>query len=319
LLTSCALKPVPDWETFYARQPRSILVVPAENETTEVEAPRFFMATIARPLIARGYYVYPVEATSEILASEGFTAGAELTQVPPERFLKYFGADGVLFVTIKTWDTVYAVLSSAVTVTLQYQLVDTHSGETVWSGIWTAQKRSGGGYGGDPIGALVAMAVDAALTAALTDYMPLARQASASAAQSLAPGVYHPQYEATKNRLIGEWKEYKKRKAEEDAKKKAEDGQKEENGKEEEDGKKGQDGERTQEKETMNVTENAEDAGAVKPPWSAVAGASAGASAPAREARIGVASSSPLLVLAFISNGRVRSSITLSGLVKAST
>ena len=216
LSASCALDPVPDWESFYAHQPRSVLVVPVENETTEAEAPRFFTATIARPLIARGYYVFPVEATSEILASEGFTSGAELARIAPGKFRQYLGADGVLFVTIKSWDTTYAILSSTVRVTLEYLLIDTRSGAEVWSGTWTAERRSGGAFSGNIIGDLVASAIDAALTAALTDYVPLAREANYMALQSLPPGAYHRDYAATKDRLVGEWREYQAEKAAEE-------------------------------------------------------------------------------------------------------
>ena len=219
LMTSCGLQEVPDWGAFYERQPRSIVVLPVENETTEVEAPRFFMATIARPLIARGYYVFPVEATSEILASEGLTDGAELRAVEPGSYRKYLGADGVLFVTIKTWDTMYAIISSTVTVTLEYDLIDTRSGTSVWAGTWTAQKKSGGGGSGNIIADLIVATIDAAVTAALTDYVPLARQANALAFQSLAEGAYHPQYAASRERRLKEWGEYKRAKAEQEAEK----------------------------------------------------------------------------------------------------
>jgi hypothetical protein len=215
LASSCATTEVPDWETFYRRQPRSILVLPVENESTEAEAPRFFMSTIARPLIARGYYVFPVEGTAEILQSEGLISGAELRAVRPERYRQYFGADGVLLVTIKSWDTSYAVLASSVTVTLEYFLVDTRSGDVVWSGVRTAKRNSGGGGAG--IGALVAMAISAAMTAALTDYVPLAREANAGAFLTLPPGMYHPEYESTRERLIGEWREFQRTQAEEES------------------------------------------------------------------------------------------------------
>lgn len=209
--TSCALREVPDWDSFYARQPRSILVLPAENETTEAEAPRFLMSTVAKPLIARGYYVFPVEATSEILASEGFTDGAELFQVAPERFNRYLGADGILLVTIKSWDTVYAVLASRVTVAIEYILLDARTGTRLWSNTCVAERRSGGASSGNILADLVAAAINAALTAALTDYIPLAREANFRAFQALPPGVYHPDHESAKGRLLAEWRAYKEK------------------------------------------------------------------------------------------------------------
>ena len=48
------------------------------------------------------------------------------------------------------------------------------------------------------------------MTAALTDYVPLAREANQFAFQRLPPGVYHSQYEPTKKRLIGTWQAYQK-------------------------------------------------------------------------------------------------------------
>lgn len=208
---------MPDWETFYRRQPRSVVILPVENETTNVEAPRFFMATVARPLIDRGYYVFPVEATSEILASEGLTDGAELRNVTPERFHRYFGTEGVLFVTLKKWDTVYLFLQSSVIVTLEYTLLDTRSGEVAWSTTSTAQRQSGGVGSGNVIADLIAMAVDAALTAALTDYISLARQANSTAFQALVPGAYHAAYEPTRERLLSDWRVYQERKKAQEA------------------------------------------------------------------------------------------------------
>ncbi|MGQ9589082.1 MAG: GNA1162 family protein [Planctomycetota bacterium] len=207
LAASCAAREVPDWESFYAKQPRSILVLPVENETTEVEAPRFFLATIAKPLIERGYYVFPVEATSDILASEGFAAGAQLEAVSPRRLGELFGADGLLYVTVHTWDTTYLVFASSVVVTIGYRLVDARSGDSIWESVATAERRSGAS-GTDPITLAISAAVDAALTAALTDYVPLAREANAAALRSLVPGPYSLEYEGTKERLIREWREY---------------------------------------------------------------------------------------------------------------
>ncbi len=210
---ACAPREVPDWETFYRRQPRSILVLPVKNETTEVEAPRFFIATIAKPLIERGYYVFPVEAAAEILAGEGFTDGAELEAVSPRRLGELFGADGILYVTVESWDTTYAIIASSVVVTIAYRLVDCRSGEAIWETVSMAERRSSA-YGGDPLTLVVSAALDAALTAALTDYVPLAREANTKALASLVPGPYSPEYEATKARLVREWQEYSRRKNE---------------------------------------------------------------------------------------------------------
>jgi hypothetical protein len=158
-----------------------------------------------------------VEATTEILAGEGLLSGAELAAVSPASFGKFFGTDAVLEVTIKSWDTSYALIASSVTVGLEYRMIDTRSGEVFWEAAHVAERRSSAS-GSDPISWLVTAAIDAALTAAFTDYVPLAREANARAVAQLLPGPYDPEYEATKTRLVGEWRDYQRRKAEEAAK-----------------------------------------------------------------------------------------------------
>ena len=178
---------------YYQVAPRTIVILPVVNHTTEVEANRLFLATVARPLINRGYYVFPVEATQAILAREGIYEPAEAHNIPPDRLLKYFGADAVLYITIDKWDSTYVVLASRVSVWISYRLVATRSGVTLWQYRARQDVRSGAS-GSDPIGLLVSAAVNAALTALLTDYIPLATAANHQAFSRLLPGVYHYYY-----------------------------------------------------------------------------------------------------------------------------
>ncbi len=45
---------------LYQNHPTSILVLPATNTTTSVDATDHFRFTITKPLSERGYYVFPV-------------------------------------------------------------------------------------------------------------------------------------------------------------------------------------------------------------------------------------------------------------------
>jgi hypothetical protein len=189
LATGCA--PVKrDLTALYAHQPRSIVVVPAVNETVEVSAPSVFITTVTRPLAERGYYVFPVYLTDLILKDLGLAEAGHIHLLPPERFHEVFGADAVLLIIIKDWSTKYLVVASTVNVRMEYVLKDTRSGTILWRMDKFVSQGSGGR---DPISALVAAAVHALFT----DYLPLARQANEQVFQppwGLPAGPYHPEY-----------------------------------------------------------------------------------------------------------------------------
>lgn len=192
LLQGCVAPQHTNLDVFYARRPRSILVVPVVNESPEVTANSVFITTITRPLAERGYYVFPVYLTDMILRDFGLVEAGHIHQLPAQRFYELFGADAVLFVTIKDWSTKYLGLASAVVVSMEYVLKDTKTGEVLWKNDQTYAHSSGGG------GSLIGMAISAALNALLTDYLPLARQANALAFQppkGLPAGPYHPEFQ----------------------------------------------------------------------------------------------------------------------------
>ncbi len=185
----CVTQPKFDYSKFFEYHPRSILILPPFNKTTGVEAPVVFITTISRPIAERGYYVFPVFLTRDILNDLGLTDEGLIASVAPQRFKEVFGADAVLYVTIEAWTTQYLVLTSNVRVTANYKLVDTDSGEVLWEQTQTAVESSGGDN-------IIAMAVSAAITAMTVDYRPLASRANHQvvllSGRGLPAGPYHP-------------------------------------------------------------------------------------------------------------------------------
>jgi hypothetical protein len=195
LLTGCATHN--NLDAFYAHRPKSIVVVPVLNDSPEVTAPSVFITTITRPLAEKGYYVFPVYLTDMVLRDFGLTEAGHIHQLPPSRFSELFGADAVLFVTIKDWSTKYLVLVSTVTVEMEYILKDTKTGQVLWQRTQPYVYSSNGG--GNPIVALVS----AAMTALMVDYLPLARNANFMAFQpptGVPVGNYHPDYDKDRER-----------------------------------------------------------------------------------------------------------------------
>jgi hypothetical protein len=196
-VVGCAAAQKPDYSVFYAHQPRSILVVPPLNESPEVTAPAVFVTTVTVPLAERGYYVFPVYLTDALLRDLGLPEAGLVHQLPASRFYELFGAEAVLFVTIRDWSTKYVVLKSWVAVEADYELRDTRTGIVLWQRTQRIAKNSGGS-------SLIEMAIDAAVNALLTDYRPLAREANmmvfTAVGSGLPAGARHPDYEKDRSR-----------------------------------------------------------------------------------------------------------------------
>ncbi|MDB6082706.1 MAG: hypothetical protein JWN43_587 [Gammaproteobacteria bacterium] len=181
LLAGCASRPPRyDYAQFRAEAPRSILVVPVINKSIDVNAPDYFLATIATPLAERGYYVFPVNMVRSVLADDGLSDANLVHAGDTHRLGELFGTDAVMYISIERWDAKYIVLATTVTVELSYTLKSAHTGQVLWKNhqsiVYRPQQSSGGGLAG-----LVANAVAAAITKAAPNYMPLARQANSGA------------------------------------------------------------------------------------------------------------------------------------------
>lgn len=194
LLAGCVQAPVRDYKAFLQAQPKSILIVPAVNKSLDVDAPDYFLSTIARPLAERGYYVFPVNAVKQVMELDGMGDADMVHAADPTRLGELFGADAILYVQINRWDAKYAVLTTTVTVDFTYRIKDGRSGALLWEDkremVYQPQNNNSSG---NPLADLIAAAVTAAMTKAAPNYMPLTQQANAQAAITMPPGPYAPQ------------------------------------------------------------------------------------------------------------------------------
>ncbi|MGF6571539.1 hypothetical protein ABH945_003660 [Paraburkholderia sp. GAS333] len=161
LLAACA-QPVKhaDYTAFKNSRPRSILVLPPENETTDVQASSSMLSQMTMPLAESGYYVLPVAVMNETFRQNGLTVPADIQATSPAKLREIFGADAVLYSKITQFGTVYRVLASATVVTASAKLVDLKTGEVLWQGSASASSNEGNNYGG---GGLIGMLVTAAV------------------------------------------------------------------------------------------------------------------------------------------------------------
>jgi hypothetical protein len=157
LMAGCATTPY-DYSALEASKPRSILIIPPQNNSVEVIAPYTFLSTISMPLAEKGYYVFPVAVIDNFLKENGMPTPDEMNLVPVDKLYEYTGADAVLYVTINDWGQKYQVLSSSTVVDSHMRLVDARTGDMLWDARARAVQSSddgGGGLAGALVGALV--------------------------------------------------------------------------------------------------------------------------------------------------------------------
>ena len=197
IVAGCVPKTITKGEEFplmYEEKPLTILILPPMNESTAAEAKQYYATTVQEVLSYWGYYVFPYEITSDILKMEGIYDAELIRSVPLAKFREYFGADAVLYTTIKKWDLQYVVLASNLTVSIDEELKSTKTDQTLWSYNGTVVVDLSGGNTGGGLAGLIVKAVVAAASSAMADYVPYATQANYRALSSFPFGKYHPDF-----------------------------------------------------------------------------------------------------------------------------
>ena len=193
-LSGCGPSYITKGEAFpkmYDQAPRSILILPPMNESTDAEAKDYYMTTTEMPFALMGYYTFPTEMVSDIMKQEGVYDTEILYNMPLDKYREYFGADTILFTTIKKWDVSYMVLASTLTISIEARIVSTATSEELWKYTGTVVVDLSGGDTGGGIGGLIAKAIVAAVNTATADYVQHARTANQRIIHTLPFGPYH--------------------------------------------------------------------------------------------------------------------------------
>lgn len=177
---------------MYEQQPRSLLILPPMNESTDAEAKDYYMTTVEAPFALMGYYVMPVELVSDIMKQEGIPSTELLYGMPANKLQEYFGADAVLYTRIKKWDVSYMIVASTLTVSIESEIISTKTSEKLWSYTGTVvQDLTNRSNGGGGLLELVVNVVATAINTAAADYVKYARVANARLIGSVPAGPYH--------------------------------------------------------------------------------------------------------------------------------
>ncbi len=177
LLSGCVTVEPHDLTEFNKAPPRSILVVPVVNRSLDVDASNYVLSTLTLPLAEIGYYVFPVNTVKVVLEQEGLYEPEMVRKMEPAELAALFGADAILFVTIKRWDAQYVFIATTVTVEFDYEL-KRKDGSLIWQASKRMQYSPQQSQQGSPLAALIAAIVSAAVTRAAPNYLPLTQQAN---------------------------------------------------------------------------------------------------------------------------------------------
>jgi len=177
---------------IFQQQPKSILVLPARNSTTSVDATDHFRYTVTKPLAEQGYYVFPVHLVDTFFKSENLSDAEIIRNIPVAKLKEVFNPDAILYVDINAWDTGYTVASSNVDVGLSFSLIDATSGDEIWQNDAYAYSYSGLD-GSNGIAGLIVSAIAVAINTG-TDYTQLAYVANNAGVSMLPSGQYRPGY-----------------------------------------------------------------------------------------------------------------------------
>lgn len=120
---------VPD---YTERTPRSIGVLPVQNETVDLDASKAFRSKIFSKILSKGYQSPPVEEIDSKLDKRDIREAGQLGSMLPQEIGEYINTDAVLYTIVTEWSTVYLVRYAAITVGARFQLIDTNTGEQLW-------------------------------------------------------------------------------------------------------------------------------------------------------------------------------------------
>jgi len=162
LLAGCATPPpAKDLTAFREAKPATLLVLPPLNKTPEPDATVGVLAQVTMPLAESGYYVLPVSLVTETLRQNGMQTADDIHQIASSKLREVFGADAVVYITVKQYGTKYAVISSDTVVEAEARIVDLRSGVELWNGVArAASSEESGSNNQGLIGALVKALID---------------------------------------------------------------------------------------------------------------------------------------------------------------
>lgn len=144
IFTGCATRQADvDYSAFRQHHPKSILILPPLNNTSDLRATYSVMASTTLPLAEAGYYVFPVALVDQTFKENGLQNPGEMHQASPQKLSQIFGADAALYITITNYGATSALAGGSVVVTVEAVLIDTRTSTKLWDDKASASDAEG--------------------------------------------------------------------------------------------------------------------------------------------------------------------------------
>ena len=190
ILGGCVNVPPRDYSLFYQYQPKSILILPPRNLTTELNANYSVFTQSARSLADLGYYIYPTVLVDEYFKQNGILIADEMHAIPLPKLHEIFQADAVLYIDVEAYGTKYVVFSSNNIVVASAVLVDARTGTELWRGRVNYNEPGSSGL----IEALIEQLINQLTDQAHHAAGAAAEQLFRTRGQGIPPGFRHPEF-----------------------------------------------------------------------------------------------------------------------------
>ncbi len=194
ILVGCATPK--NYDKFRAASPRSILVLPPKNQSTDVRGTYSFLSTVTMPIAEQGFYIFPVSVVDQMMKENGLPSANEMHQVSLKKIKEIINPDAVLYITLEQYGTKFVVIQSQTTVVASGKLISTTSGEVLWEGKTSkviASSDGGGGIAGLLVNAIVSQAINSSIDHAHQVSALASQELFMTSGQGLLNGPYKPE------------------------------------------------------------------------------------------------------------------------------
>lgn len=192
LLVGCATPK--NYDNFRSAHPRSILVLPPKNQSTDVRGTYSFLSTVTMPIAEKGFYIFPVAVVDAMMKENGLPSANEMHEVSLKKIKEIINPDAVLYLNLEQYGTNFLIIDSQTTVAASGKLISTASGQILWQGEIrkvVSSSDSGGGLGGMLLSAVVSQAVNSSVDHAHNVSYTASQELFATDGQGLLDGPYH--------------------------------------------------------------------------------------------------------------------------------
>jgi len=130
LLAAACAAPLSNLDSNYAAsKPTRIAVLPAMNETADLDAPFVFRILAAAELADKGYALIDSGRIDQALAERGIQEGGQIEALTPQEIGDLVGADGLLYIKVMSYGRQVGV---HLKMEGSFMLVNSKNGQKIW-------------------------------------------------------------------------------------------------------------------------------------------------------------------------------------------